>query len=93
MREKVKEFIQNNKLKLNSAPRRIKRGIRLKTVADAEKCLSNIIHKFEVGEIDRQEAKVMTYLLKNFVNICKAGELEAKLNSLLKDMNILKKSN
>jgi hypothetical protein len=93
MREEVKEFIQNNKLQLNSAHGRVKRLIRLKTVADAEKCLSNIIHKFQGGEIDRQEARDLTYLLINFVNIRKAGELEAKLNSLLKDMNILKGSN
>jgi hypothetical protein len=78
---------------LNPALRRVKRRIILKTVADAEKCLSNIIYKFQGGEIDRQGAKDLTYLLINFVNIRKAGELEAKLNDLVKDMNILKESN
>jgi hypothetical protein len=44
---------------LNSAHRRIRirRRIRVKTVADAEKFLSKIIRKFQGGEIDRQDAK------------------------------------
>ncbi|MGA7721946.1 MAG: hypothetical protein WCA84_12330 [Ignavibacteriaceae bacterium] len=96
MKEKVRQLIDNKELNLVYTPRPIdektENVVRVSKISDAKRLLSKIIHKLQRGEIKGQDAKDMTYILINFVHILKEGELEAKINNLIKDMNILKSS-
>jgi len=55
---------------------------RVTKLSHAKRLLSNLIYDFQRGTITDQKAKTLTYLIINFVQVCKDLELEGKVKTL-----------
>ena len=81
MKEKVKQFIDKNKVSNSTTPL-LDKPIRIRKIKDAKRLLSKLIYELQTGKIQSQQAKDLTYLLISFVNITTATEFESRLKSL-----------
>ena len=81
MKDKVKQFIDKNKVSNRTTPL-LDKPIRIRKVKDAKRLLSKLIYELQTGKIQSQQAKDLTYLLISFVNITTATEFELRLKQL-----------
>jgi hypothetical protein len=81
VKAKVKQFIDKNKVTNGITPL-LDKPIRIRKVKDAKRLLSKLIYEMQIGKIQSQQAKDLTYLLISFVNITTATEFELRLNLL-----------
>jgi hypothetical protein len=82
MKARVKQFIDNKANELaytGNIAGKIEKPIKVTKVSDAKRLLSKLIYKLQTGKVSGQEAKDMTYLLINYVNIVKEIEFEKRL--------------
>lgn len=56
--------------------------VKITKVKDAKRLLSNLIYQFQLGQIENQNAKDLTYMLMSYVNICTQVDFEERLKSL-----------
>ena len=85
MKAKVKQYIENKKDALiytGSFAGKIEKPVKVTKISDAKRLLSKLIYKLQIGEIEGQSAKDMTYLLISYVNMIKDIEFETRLKEL-----------
>ncbi len=85
MKAKVKQYIENKKDALtytDSIAGKIEKPVKVTKISDAKRLLSKLIYKLQIGEIEGQSAKDMTYLLISYVNMIKDIEFEERLKQL-----------
>lgn len=82
--QKNLQLIKKNKVVSTYAPKSDK-PIKINKVKDAKRLLSKLIYQFQIGAVDNQDAKDLTYLLVNYVNICVQTDFEQRLEKLEKD--------
>ncbi|MFH1051554.1 MAG: hypothetical protein V1779_11580 [bacterium] len=57
--------------------------VKVKDIRTARRLMSRIILQFQQGKISSLEAKTITYLLQNFVSICREAREEQREEQLL----------
>ncbi|HMN16294.1 MAG TPA: hypothetical protein PKD03_01645 [Ignavibacteriaceae bacterium] len=84
MKAKVKQFIENNKLKGSYTPNV---PVKVTNLKAAKRLLAKLIYDLQTDKIDNQKAKDLTYLLVSYVNIFKQYELELRIEEIEKQLN------
>lgn len=84
MKHVTKQLIEKNKVKGNCHP---SNAIKVTNLKNAKRLLSRLIYDLQIGTIENQTAKDLTYLLVSYVNVFKQYEIEQRLGAIEKQMN------
>lgn len=74
--------ILNMKKDSPTIPPLISKPVKITKVRDAKRLLSKMIYEFQLGKIENQSAKDLTYMLMTYVNICTQVDFEERLSKL-----------
>lgn len=84
MKRKSSQIVKTKKLNTTYTPLN---PIKVTSLKAAKRLLSRLIYDLQLGMIDNQTAKDLTYLLASYVNIFKTFELQTRIEILEKNIN------